>query len=69
MLSTAGLNYSHFYQGRIDRSFCGEGPFCSLKQVLINAFSDIANALIVLDGYISIGNSIIFSGIWHKYHE
>ena len=27
------LNYSHFYQGCIDRSFCGEGPFCSLKQV------------------------------------
>ena len=46
------LNYSQFYQGRIDRSFCGEGPFCSLKQVLINAFSDSVNAMIVLDGYI-----------------
>ena len=41
------LNYSQFYQGRIDRSFCGEEPFCSLKQVLINAFSDSANAMIV----------------------
>ena len=29
------LNSSKFYE--IDRSFCGEGPFCSLKQVLINA--------------------------------
>ena len=46
------LNYSQFYQGRIDHSFCSEGPFCSLKQVLINAFSDSANAMIVLDGYI-----------------
>ena len=44
--------YSQFYQGRVDHSFCGEGPFCSLKQVLINAFSDSANAMIVLDGYI-----------------
>ena len=29
------LNYNKFYQGRIDRSFCGDEPFCSLKQVLI----------------------------------
>ena len=37
---------------RIDRSFCGDGPFSSLKQVLINAFSDSSNALLVLDGYV-----------------
>ena len=37
------LNYNDFYQGCIDRSFCGDGPFCSLKQVLINAFSDSSN--------------------------
>ena len=41
-----------FYQGRIDRSFCGDGPFFSLKQVLINAFSDSSNAMLVLDGYV-----------------
>ena len=46
------LNYNKFYQGRIDRSFCGDGPFCSLKQVLINAFSDSSNAMLVLDGYV-----------------
>ena len=46
------LNYNEFYQGRIDRSFCGDGPFCSLKQVLINAFSDSSNAVLVLDGYV-----------------
>ena len=46
------LNYSKFYQGRIDRSFCGDGPFCSLRQVLINAFSDSPNAMLVLDGYV-----------------
>ena len=45
------LNYNKFYQGRIDRSFCGDGLFCSLKQVLINAFSDSSNAMLVLDGY------------------
>lgn len=45
------LNYSQFYQGPIDRSFCGEGPFCSLKLVLIKAF-DSANAVIGLYGYI-----------------
>ena len=38
------LNHNKFYQGRIDRSFCGDGPFCSQKQVLINAFSDSSNA-------------------------
>ena len=43
------LNYSQFYQGCIGRSFSGEGSFCSLKQVLINVFSDSANAMIVLD--------------------
>ena len=36
----------------IDRSFCGDGPFCSLKQVLINAFSDSSNAMLVLDSYV-----------------
>ena len=36
----------------VDRSFCGDGPFCSVKQVLINAFSDSSNALLVLDGYV-----------------
>ena len=46
------LNYSQFYQGRIDRLFWGEEQFLSQKQVLINAFSDSANAMIVLDGYI-----------------
>lgn len=46
------LNYSKFYQGRIDRSFYVEGPFCSLKQALINAFSDCPNAILVLDGYV-----------------
>ena len=46
------LNYNKFYQGRIDRSFCVDGPFCSLKQVLINAFSDSSNALLELDGYV-----------------
>ena len=46
------LNYNKFYQGRIDHSFCGDGPFCSLKQVLINAFSDSSNAMLVLDGYV-----------------
>ena len=40
------LNYNKFYQRRIDRSFCGDGPFCSLKQVLINAFSDSSNAML-----------------------
>ena len=45
------LNFNKFYQGRIDRSFCGDGPFCSLKQVLINAFSDSSNAMLVRDGY------------------
>jgi len=42
------LNYSKFYQGRIDRSLCGEGPFCLLIQVLINAFPDSPNAMLVL---------------------
>lgn len=37
------LNYSKLYQGSIDRSFCGEGPFCSLKQVLTNTLSDSPN--------------------------
>ena len=46
------LNYNKFYQGRIDRSFCGDESFCSLKQVLINAFSDSSNAMLVLDGYV-----------------
>ena len=46
------LNYNDFYQGCIDRSFCGDGPFCSLKQVLINAFSDSSNAMLALDGYV-----------------
>ena len=46
------LNYSKFYQGRIDRSFCGDRPFCSLKQVLMNAFSDSSNAMLVPDGYV-----------------
>ena len=46
------LNYNKFYQGRIDHSFCGDGPFCSLKQVLINAFLDSSNAMLVLDGYV-----------------
>ena len=46
------LDFNKFYQGRIDRSFCGDGPFCSLKQVLINAFSDSTNAMLVLDGYV-----------------
>ena len=41
------LNYNKFYQGRIDRSFCGGRSFCSLKQVLINAFSDSSNAMLV----------------------
>ena len=45
------LNYSKFYQGRFDRSFCGDGLFCSLKQVLMNAFSDSSNAMLVFDGY------------------
>ena len=27
------LNYNEFYQGRIDRSFYGDGAFCSLKQI------------------------------------
>ena len=47
------LNYSQCNQGRIDRSFWGEEQFLSQKQVLINAFSDSANAMIVLDGYIT----------------
>ena len=38
------LNYNKFYQGCIDRSFCGDGPFCSLKQVLINAFSNTGSS-------------------------
>ena len=46
------LNLNKFYQGCIDRSFCGDGPFCSLKQVLINAFSNSSNAMLVLDGYV-----------------
>ena len=46
------LNYNKFYQGRIDRLFCADGLFCSLKQVLINAFSDSSNAMLVLDGYV-----------------
>ena len=40
------LNYNKFYQGRIGHSFCSDGPFCSLKQVLINAFSDSSNAML-----------------------
>ena len=43
------LNYNKFYQGRIDRSFCGGRSFCSLKQVLINAFSDSLNAMLATD--------------------
>ena len=46
------LDFNKFYQGRIDRSFCGDGPFCSLKQVLINVFSDSSNAMLVLYGYV-----------------
>ena len=46
------LNDSKFDQGRIDRSFCGEGPFRLLKQVLINVFSDSPNAMLVLDCYV-----------------
>ena len=38
------LDFNKFYQGCIDRSFCGDGPFCSLKQVLINAFLDSLTA-------------------------
>ena len=46
------LNYNQFYQGHVDRSFCGKGPFCSLKQLLINEFFDSKNVVIVFDGYI-----------------
>ena len=47
------LNYSKLYfLRRIDRSFCGEVPVFSLKPVLINAFSDSPNAMLVLDGYV-----------------
>ena len=46
------LNYNKFYQGHISHSFCGKGPFCSMKQVFINAFSDSSNAMLVLDGYV-----------------
>ncbi|KAJ7376788.1 hypothetical protein OS493_032522 [Desmophyllum pertusum] len=49
------LDYSKFYQGRIDRSFCDEGPFCSLQQGLMNAFSNSPNAMFVLDGYMMAG--------------
>ena len=45
--TSQNLNCNKFYQGRIDRSFCGDGPFCSLKQVLINAFSDSSNSMLV----------------------
>ena len=38
------LDYSEFYQGHIDRSLCQEGPFCLLRQVLINAFSNSPSA-------------------------
>ena len=38
------LDFNKFYQGCIDRLFCADGPFCSLKQVLINAFSDSLTA-------------------------
>ena len=31
---------------------CGDRPFCSLKQVLMNAFSDSSNAMLVPDGYV-----------------
>ena len=49
MLSKTTTN---FIKGAFDRSFCGDGPFCSLKQVLINAFSDSSNAMLVRDGYV-----------------
>ena len=42
------LNYNKLYQGHIDRLFCGDRPFCSLKQVLINAFLDSSNAMLVI---------------------
>ena len=42
------LNYSEFCQGPIDRSFCGEGAVCLLRQVLINAFSNSPSAMLVL---------------------
>ena len=38
------LDFYKFYRGCIDRSFCGDGPFCSLKQPLINAFLDSLTA-------------------------
>ena len=46
------FNYNKFCHGRTYCSFCGDGPFCSLKQVLINALSDSSNAMLVLDGYV-----------------
>ena len=38
------LDFYKFYRGCIDRSFCGDGPFCSVKQPLINAFLDSLTA-------------------------
>ena len=46
------FNYNKFYHGCTYRSFRGDGPFCLLKQVLINALSDSSNAMLVLDGYV-----------------
>ena len=46
------LNYNKVYQGRNDRSCCGAGPFCSLKQVFSNAFLDNSNAMLALHGYV-----------------
>ena len=46
------LNYNKFCHGRTYRSCCGDGPFWSLKQALINALSDSSNAMLVLDGYV-----------------
>ena len=40
-----------FYQGHIDGPFCGAGPFCSLKDVSINAFSESPDSMLAVDGY------------------
>ena len=44
------LNYNKFYQGRNDRSFCGDGPFCSQKSVTVTNCSNdqFMNPLLLL---------------------
>ena len=48
------VDYKEFYQGRVnhDEHETAEGPYFTLRSVLMNAFTDNNYAFIVVEGYI-----------------